>query len=871
MSAARRWIAASPPRAGSLHVAPRWRGALGFWSACFVLLAMLSCAMLGGEPLPPVQPQASVALEEARALLREAQWSTDPAPARERARQALLRASALEPDWVAPRRLFDELERADLRGPQRYADYLERLAGGGRSAALLYLLGRWEGVSGLRRFEAARALEPSLAWVPHAFSVDGQLRGRLVPPLDQARRAYELSRGSYERSFFGRRLVLLMDRVGRKDEGDALIAELLDVAEPGSVDQVELRVEQLRREFLKFKPEAAERAFQKLLTLLSSVRLTPVELDVLLRGVRSVPGRSELSREHLLREALLAGPNRAWLDGLEDELFEGGVAEQITRALQLSERPTARDLRIAKFSAGQPRAAVLEWFEALPSVSSWGDGERPLASSLEALHERARSSTSDPRELTGVLVWVESCLQAGWVAEAQALIAWALEEFEADLGSETVVDGLWPLQRRASAARALLAEMDRLVGSLANEAESWAATPLIAAEEGGPLKETLPEPESLDDVLDRLARLVELYGPDLGWDVAADAEAIRKTPLLSFNVAGRLTVPGEVFHERDELLGAGEAGQAVPGIPEVLARLGRMGLFGDAVGRAPDGTVLQRLWSGPAAGEHLGVPWSGTVIVCEGADADGARSRGAGEVAGAALHEGYWIDIEPERRGLERWRRLETERYRALDTAGVARLCEANVVSIPRSLRGEPGQRARLLPVLGAGDRLRLALIAERASCGEQVQLAELVEVTAVHEEGHLLDRTRFLPIGRNLGLAWGLLARAGLDALGVERRLEFRAQAIALACCSEPRLPLIQLLDAAEVDARRPTVHAAAYSQLLAEFLRVLDARLEADSEFAPGIDPEAYLVHQLHRLDGSEIRAVAEDLARAFGLDRR
>jgi hypothetical protein len=385
------------------------------------------------------------------------------------------------------------------------------------------------------------------------------------------------------------------------------------------------------------------------------------------------------------------------------------------------------------------------------------------------------------------------------------------------------------------------------------------------------LAEALPEPESLDDVLDRLARLVELYGPGLGWDVAADAEAIRDTPLLSFSAVGHLTVPGERFHERDELLGAGVAGEPVPGISEVLARLGRMGLFGDAVGRPPDGTVLQRLWSGSVSGEHLGVPWSGTVIVCEGADADGARSRGAGEVAGAALHEGYWIDIEPERRRLEHWRRLEAEQFSVLGADGSAQLCAANVLRIPLALRDQPGERARLLPVLEAGDRLRLALIAERAAHGEQVQLAELVEVTAIHEEGHLLDRTRFLPIGKNLGLAWGLLARAGLDALGFERRLEFRAQAVALACCPEPRLPLAQLLDSAEVDARQPTVHAAAYGQLLAEFLRALDRRLEADPEFAPGIDREAYLVHQLHRLEGAEIRAVAEDVARAFGLDRR
>lgn len=875
MSAVRRPSSVPPSGALFAAVGARVRGRAMAWSACFAFLALVGCAMLGGGPLPAVDAGASAAFEEARALLREAQWSEDPGVPRERARQALLRASALEPDWVAPRRMFDELEREDLRGPQRYADYLGRLAGGDRSAELLYLLGRWEGVSGLRRFEAARALEPGLAWVRHALSVDGQLRGRLGQALDQARGAYGLARDEYERNFFGRRLVLLLDSLERDGEADALLEELLAAATPGTVDRVELRVEKLRRDSRQFARKPAERAFQDLLALLREERLTPTELGVLLGGPRFASGRSTDAQEHLLREALLSGPNRPWLNGRERELFERGFALDLDlnlgAALEPDDRRTARELRIAACGDGRPRQAVLEWHAALPALSSWGAGQRPLAPALESLVARASGATAEPTTPAEALAWVEGCLEAGWVAEAQALLGWLLERGEGGLEDAEVRDRLWPLQRRASAARALLAEVDRLVGSLAGESTSWAATPLVAGEAPDAPRESLAEPESLDDVLDRLARLVELYGAELGWDVTTDAEAILDSPLLSFSAIGRLTVPGERFHERDELLGAGAAGAAVPGISEVLARLGRMGLFGDAVGRPPDGTVLQRLWSGPASGEHLGVPWSGTVIVCEGADADGARSRGAGEVAGAALHEGYWIDIEPERRRLERWQRLEEGRFAELGPDGVRRLCDGNVLRLPAALRETPGERARLLPVLEAGDRLRLALIAERAGEGAGVELAELVEVTAIHEEGHLLDRTRFLPLGKNLGLAWGLLARAGLDALGFERRLEFRAQAIALACCPETRLPLIQLLDSAEVDSRRPTVHAAAYTQLLSEFLRALDRRVAEEEDFAPAIDREAYLVHQLHRLTPEEIRAVAEEVAVAFGLDRR
>jgi hypothetical protein len=851
-------------------------GAWG-WVGCAAILAAVSCTMLGSGPLPAVAPEASAALESARLALREAEWAPDPGPARERARQELLRAAALAPDWVAPRRIFDELEREELRGPQRYADYLARLDDGARSAELLYLVGRWEGVSGLRRFEAARALEPGLAWVHHALSVDQQLRGNLARAAEWAQAAFELARDDYERSFFGRRRILLLDGLERGAQADALLENLLAAAPSGSVDRLELRVEKLRRAAGEFSRVPAERSFQDLLVLLREERLTPTELVLLVGAPRFSSGRSPMAQEHLLREALLSGPNRPWLEGLERELFGRGLALLLGSSREDPPSATARERRVAAFRAGRPREAVLTWHAELPRLASWGAGERPLAAPLVALLERASASAEEPAGMERSLPWIEACLDAGWVAEGQALIEWLLESSGADLGDADVVEVLWPHQRRASAARALLGEIDRLVGSLAGEADSWAAAPLAPAEEPDEPPDPLPKPASLDDVLDRLARLVELYGPGLGWDATADAEAIRESPLLSFSAVGRLTVPGERFHERDELLGAGSAGEPVPGVSEVLSRLGRMGLFGDAVGRPPDGTVLQRLWSGPSAGEHLGVPWSGTVIVCEGADADGARSRGLGEVAGAALHEGYWLDIEPERRRLERWRSLEDEVFAELGAAHVRRLCESNVVRIPAQLRGERGERARLLPVLGAGDRLRLAVIAERAAAGSSVELAELVEVTAIHEEGHLLDRTRFLPLGRNLGLAWGLMARAGLDALGFERRLEFRAQAVALACCPDPRLPLIQLLDSAEVDARRPTVHAAAYTQLLAEFLRALDRRIEsgandsAKGDFAPAVDREAYLVHQLHRLTPEEIRTVALSVAESFGLDRR
>ena len=73
---------------------------------------------------------------------------------------------------------------------------------------------------------------------------------------------------------------------------------------------------------------------------------------------------------------------------------------------------------------------------------------------------------------------------------------------------------------------------------------------------------------------------------------------------------------------------------------------------------------------------------------------------------------------------------------------------------------------ARWIAPLGEGRRIMLALLAERAHSSQPVErivpLDELLDVTARHEDGHLTDRTRFLPLSRQPLRALGLLFSAG-------------------------------------------------------------------------------------------------------------
>ena len=54
------------------------------------------------------------------------------------------------------------------------------------------------------------------------------------------------------------------------------------------------------------------------------------------------------------------------------------------------------------------------------------------------------------------------------------------------------------------------------------------------------------------------------------------------------------------------------------------------------------------------------------------------------------------------------------------------------------------------------------------------MSLDELIEVTATHEEGHLLDRTRFLPLSKHWGAALLFLLESGFSPTRVAESLPY-------------------------------------------------------------------------------------------------
>ncbi|MEZ5976604.1 MAG: hypothetical protein R3F34_00030 [Planctomycetota bacterium] len=425
------------------------------------------------------------------------------------------------------------------------------------------------------------------------------------------------------------------------------------------------------------------------------------------------------------------------------------------------------------------------------------------------------------------------------------------------------------VERRALAAEALLADVEHLLAAAMGDTVAWEPP----GPDGRGRVESVPHDVDLDGLLARIASYVRRYGPALGWDADELADAVATSPRLSFGSFGTVLVPGPTFSRRDGVLGAGEPGERVPGHADVLDRLGRMGLFGERPFGGVDGTELRRLFAEERSGEHLGVPWNGMVLVCDGVDARGQRSREGLEISGAALHEGYWVDVGSERLrrdGWRAWQEFLARRGEAWARDAIAAFplrCDVGLGTVER-------ERERVPPMLGADDVLRLSILLDRSGGGavptdrDLVTLDELVGVVSTHEEGHLCDRERFLPLGRDLGGVVALAVSEAFSPIGIERRLEYRAELVALCEVPDPRLVLVDLLGAAAVDTRLETVHAHAYRRLLEDFLREWNRRLGADPSAWPDVSREHYLAHQLQLLSSDEVRSIAREVARREGL---
>jgi len=818
-----------------------------------------ACLLAPRVRLVPVDPAASAALVRAEELRRSADLPGHEGDAAE-ARAELERALELAPGWVAPQRLLDDMQREALRGPEALERERERIAADPGDAAALYLAGRLEGREGAERFELARRADPSLGWAEHGLAWVASGENRSQEALVHARAALARARDLCERGTFEVSLARLELAAGRREDALKRIDARSAAAETPEVERIALRVLRASTALSSSRPERVREGYEEGLRLLAEEALSErevAELHALLR----LSAASEESRVLELANALArrSSPERDRLRALS--LLESGSSPLALGLLERAEAarggpPQNALLRAARFAAGEGGLAVERWLAALPARAR-GPAGLPYDDRLRAVVEAQRACTAAPDSGAAAATLCEALCAAGWFKEAREVVG---QVARADLDHALALDAraLAALSAFAGLRRSLM-EVDRervgvaLLAGPGSRASAGSAAALGAAR--APVRD-------LDSLLERFDQLLAPTRPSGGLSHLVDS------PRLSFGIVGELVHPGPRFSKADAQAGLGAQGAEVGGLAADLLSLNRFGIFGELSGAGPDAALLPLLTLEWRSGTHLGVAWAGSVALCESADVEPQAARAGADIAGAALHEGYWLDVDALRAEESHWRRLAS-RYAGAE--GAERRAEVlafggllvHARDEEELTRGRCAQGA----LLGEGERVRLARIAE----GGMPTLDEFIEVAGTHEEGHLCDRTRFLPLSQHWLRALGFLIESGASPGRVMQRLEYRAQLVALCDAPDPRIALAQALDAAESGPGAGlTPHSAAYTQLLHDLLATLDSTLRRDAHSFPGLDPARTLGQQLHRLGPEEVRALARHLAHAQGLDR-
>lgn len=825
----------------------RARATLGAFLATLALAA--GCGV--GARVEAVPAEASRELARARAALARG--------ASEEALAAARRAQELAPDWVAPERLADDVARRALVAGEALERRLDALRAGPLAARELYLVGRLEGAAGRERFERAAALAPRFAWPHHGLALLSFLGGDVRGAVAEGRRALTLARDPWERATFADALAGYLQRAERAGEALEVLRDVpLEELDPG--DRRAFAARLAARELASEERGQAEAGLARALALLREPQLDDADAALVARA--AFAARASLGDERCgaALEAALAARRGPLARALRAELQDARGAHALAAALREQVDPAADDApgraplapdpergpaaRAARLALGEPPASVLaDWLHALPARVLDADG-LPRDARLRALVAAARALPAEGGAPGARVAFGQALLDAGWFLEAQGY-AEALAAHDGAAASA--------LDARASAGRALLSGIAAALDAVDagdEQVAPWERLARSSDAPGGAL-----EGRRVRELPELLAVLQGLFERFHG----GAAEDLVRSPAVDYAGLATLVLPGPAFSAADEEAGRGARGARVPGLAAELDAIGRFGVFGQAVGGGgPDGAVLRRLACEPVEGSRLGVRYAGLVAWCEGADVPSRPARAGAPIGGAALHEGYWIDVEVARDEERRWR----ERLHDLQ-ARRAELAPALATRGPRcASAGVSGPRARARPYAAEGEaeRVRLALLVER---GASPTLAELLDAVAVHEQGHLCDRTRFLPLLQHAGAVLRMLLAAGFSPAGVARQLEYRAQLTALCETADPRLPLAECLDALDASSG-PTEHPAAYRELVLDLLVELDRARERGEPWAAALDAEHFVVHQLHLLAAEDVRQAALALAR-------
>lgn len=804
------------------------------------LVVLAACK--GTSPVKEVVEEHFQATRPAVAMMRELERESRsllPAAEVDRAQRERLQAQvealiAAEPKWLTPRRLLDDMRREALLGPWMYAEHqaawrAERDAGAG------YLLGRMlNGQAALDVFNQVVERDPrnvwgwhGLAWQAGQDTLEGRSERAFVAALQLVADHQEL-------------MTVVMARVRRLEIArqfeDALdlVSEARSLPGWDPVDRTIWQATRLRLELAKDNASLSLQITNGAMTFERNISTATANrwFDVLalLDSQSLLPDSEALT---LLNAALATDLDRSRDDMLiaAAQALRGRTSARVAARLRLLEKEIDGSVLGALVPPGPDGLGSLDqggWSAAMAfargDFGAWLQAWRTrLPAFLQAPQLLDQVTTNqiwadppivrlatDAALLTDPWQLAECLVQAGWLESAAQVVA-RLDRQADPLRYQTLRD-------QVGARRATLAEWKLI----------WKATDSDQA--------------SMHSLLERLAKL----------GGAMRSAEVLASPTEDHWSFASLVLPGPL----DVAL---PGGQPLTGLAAWARGLGRLAMLGHQGGET-DGTVRSVVGYQFVKGEHLGAPFEGTVFWCQGVDVLSRFERAGAPIAGAAVHAGYWIDIEVVRDDWDTWQAL--------------RSAYAPLLAVDQPFPLPPACDARdvldRVPLLGEGTRLSLAVLRDRGD----VTFEDVLAHTATHEEGHLCDRGRFLPISKNWPRALRFLVEANFNIERLMQRLEYRAELVAMCELEDPRIALAMVLGYVEANesgvGNNVTPHGSGYNQLLNDLSELAAARLDRLDQGAAwgGLEPKRTLRWQWHRIAPEALRELARELAQSEGL---
>ena len=776
----------------------------GFFGACLGLPGCTDRFLFLGKTAPSIDLTAQKHYQRAETLHAAREYA--------RASAEIQKAIELEPWFVRAHRLFQEIENQRLRKGALLERYGKLLQDHPDRPEPYYLYGRLSSEPDGQRpfFELAVETDPDFAWGHYGLGILALLGGDTYGALESLTRAGERAPGTPEV------LVALAQAHIRQGSFDTALA----VIGRGRSDHPNDPRFPLALFALYGERGEYREAFQ---AILSALRTDPVRATTYQGLLTFLAERADDVHTNDLAETLgevgetlrtLSAQGTYEIPALVRAYWHVAAAESSARLGQwesaviryrealrggVSLADLGHRLRRALFHA-RMYAQGLGVFESMQSQGLLDHPANELRESVVELRAAVIAMT-EQQDGERALRLARACRRMGWLEEAVALSA--------------ISDLLEPGQTEGRALRRQIRAFERFLDGTRTQVLKGYREDRSAA-------------------LARVVEECERRGAQI-----LEVDSIGASRIEEFSLFAKRVDP--TTFDR--------------GLPRLFGHFGRFAMVGQLLLSPVEFYVMRHVHVRPVEGRILGRPFKGVSVIGEGREIPARAEMQGGGIAGAAVFQGYFLNLDVVRRWARDLQdistRLTAEERRALLDAPLP-VCHKS-------------KRTSLHEPLHVGEKLFLRAL-EREPLGEHdaALLQRLLEIVAVHERSHLADAHDFIPLGKNLFRVAGFLFGELFSSFQIQARLEYRAELAALATARESDLVLAHIVGYARLGVR--STHAVGFKRILRHFVDHLEEHLD---EF-PALVPDRALVQQLHRLTREEIRRVGLALAREEGLVR-